>query len=91
VAGADGRGTVKPEEVLRRLRRIRREARAILAGRPAPALARSMHTVERACHLAAWQIGDAMTLLPEGDGAQEPPRSTRRPLARRARVRRSAR
>ncbi len=55
-------------DVLRRLRRIRREVRAILAGLPSPALAQSMRTVDRACHLAGWQLGEAAGLLPEDDG-----------------------
>ncbi len=82
---------MKPEEVQRRLRRIRREARAILDGRPAPALASTMHTVERACHLAAWQIGDAAHLLPEGGGVDRPARQAGRRPAQRARARRAAR
>ncbi len=82
---------MRTEEALRRLRRIRREARAILGGRPAPALASAMHTVERACHLAAWQIGDAAHLLPEGDGADRPAGPARRRPARRARARRATR
>ncbi len=64
---------MRAEDALRRLARIRREARAILAARPAPALAQTMHTVERSCHLAAWQIGDATSLLPEDEGAAWPP------------------
>ena len=59
---------MRPADVLRRLRRIRREARTILAGRPSPALAQSMRTVDRACHLAAWQLGDTAGLLQEDDG-----------------------
>ena len=69
---------MKPAETLRRLRRIRREARAILAAHPAPALAQTMHTVDRACHLAAWQIGDAARLLPEEDNVRGAARSVRR-------------
>ncbi len=76
-----------PEEALRRLRRIRREARAILAGGSPPALARSMQTVERACHLAAWQIGDAAHLLPEDDGKAQRARPPRRRPATRTRLR----
>ena len=82
---------MKAEEALRRLRRIWREARAILAGRPAPALAQSMRAVERACRLAAWQIGDTSSLLTEDDGEERPARPARRGPARRARLRRRRR
>ncbi len=67
-----------PADALRRLRRIRREIRAILARRPSPALAQSMRTVDRVCHLAAWQLGETAGFLPEDAG---PPGAVRRRLA----------
>ena len=81
---------MRAEETLRRLARIRREARAILAARPAPALAQTMHTVERTCHLAAWQIGDATSLLPEGDAAERPAKPAGRKPATKGPVRKAS-
>lgn len=82
---------MKAAEAVRRLRTIRREARSILAGRPAPALARSMQAVERACRLAAWQIGDTSSLLTEDDEEERPPRPARRGAAKRVPLRRRPR
>ena len=75
-------------EALHRLRRIRREVQDVLAAAPPPALAQTMREMDRAAHLAAWQIGEATSLIAESDLPAAPRSTPRRDRKRQRRQRR---
>lgn len=60
---------VTREEVLVRLKDIRRSVREIKDSCESPAIERSMHLIDMYCHMAQWQLGEIETITPE----DEPP------------------
>lgn len=53
------------EQTLEKLATIRRLVREIKDSTPSPAIERSMHLADMYCHLAQWQLGEVISLVPE--------------------------
>lgn len=53
------------EETLEKLAAIRRLVREIKDLTPSPAIERSMHLADMYCHMAQWQLGEVISLVPE--------------------------
>jgi hypothetical protein len=55
------------EQVVRRLRAIRRLARALRRDATAPAVERVSQIIETECHLALWALGEVRGMIPEAE------------------------
>jgi hypothetical protein len=55
------------EQVVRRLRAIRRLAHALRRDTTAPAVERVSQIIETECHLALWALGEVRGMIPEAE------------------------
>jgi len=53
------------EETLDKLAAIRALLREIKDNTESPAIERSMHLADMYCHMAQWQLGEVISLVPE--------------------------
>ncbi len=53
------------EETIERLVDLQRRVRALREATDVPALERTMQLLEMYCHMARWELGDCVQMIPE--------------------------